>query len=74
MMTPPIDVEETDEVWLALCQAKSAFIFNGVAPTPVIENSQMGYALYLINRAMDIYLKRAQPKEGTVEHNSRQAS
>lgn len=53
----PVEAEDVDEVYLALWQAKAAFIANGYAPSPN-PNNQSPYALYLVNRAIEVYRNR----------------
>jgi hypothetical protein len=54
----PVQINETDEVWLALQQAESAMRRDGHAPSLAKTSCMMCYSLYLIQKAKIVYLKR----------------
>lgn len=50
-----IQRKDVDEVWLALQEAKSAFIRDGHAPSISIDACQSCHALFLVQRAIQLY-------------------
>lgn len=54
----PLKLTETDEVWLALEQSHAAFTRNGHKPSPALTNCLDCHALFLINNAMRVYVRR----------------